>query len=43
MTDPISFPRQSALTRRFTLGGAPPFSVSADGARIVFLRSARWP
>ena len=40
MTDSISFPRQSALTRRYTLGAPRSFSVSADGARVVFLRSA---
>ncbi len=35
----ISFPRQSARTRRFTLGAPRGFLVSPDGSRIVFLRS----
>jgi dipeptidyl-peptidase-4 len=35
----ISFPRQSARTRRFTLGAPRGFLVSPDGARVVFLRS----
>jgi dipeptidyl-peptidase-4 len=35
----ISFPRQSARTRRFTLGAPRGFLVSSDGARVVFLRS----
>jgi len=35
----ISFPRQSARTRRFTLGAPRGFIVSADGSRVVFLRS----
>lgn len=35
-----SFPRQQARTRRFTLGAPRSFSVSADGDRVVFLRSA---
>src|SRR3954467_6625783 len=35
----ISFPRQSALTRRFTLGAPRGFLVSADGSQVVFLRS----
>jgi dipeptidyl-peptidase-4 len=35
----ISFPRQSALTRRFTLGAPRGFLVSSDGSRVVFLRS----
>ncbi|HEX4254223.1 MAG TPA: prolyl oligopeptidase family serine peptidase [Streptosporangiaceae bacterium] len=34
-----SFPRQQARTRRFTLGAPRSFSISPDGARIVFLRS----
>jgi dipeptidyl-peptidase-4 len=34
-----SFPRQQARTRRFSLGAPRAFSVSPDGARIVFLRS----
>jgi dipeptidyl-peptidase 4 len=35
----ISFPRQSARTRRFTLGVPRGFLVSPDGTRVVFLRS----
>ncbi|MFB9839148.1 S9 family peptidase [Actinoallomurus acaciae] len=35
----LSFPRQSARTRRFTLGAPRGFLVSSDGARVVFLRS----
>jgi dipeptidyl-peptidase 4 len=35
----ISFPRQSARTRRFTLGAPRGFIVSPDGSRVVFLRS----
>jgi dipeptidyl-peptidase 4 len=34
-----SFPRQSARTRRFTLGAPRGFQVSPDGSRVVFLRS----
>src|ERR1700749_4989396 len=34
-----SLPRQQARTRRFSLGAPRAFSVSPDGARIVFLRS----
>jgi dipeptidyl-peptidase 4 len=34
-----SFPRQSARTQRFTLGEPRNITVSADGARAVFLRS----
>jgi dipeptidyl-peptidase-4 len=34
-----SFPRQQARTRRFSLGAPRSFSISPDGARIVFLRS----
>ena len=33
------FPRQSARTRRFTLGAPRAFRVSPDGQRVVFLRS----
>ncbi|MDX3852472.1 S9 family peptidase [Streptomyces sp. AK02-01A] len=36
----ISFPRQYARTQRFTLGAPRAFTVSPDGARVVFLRSA---
>jgi dipeptidyl-peptidase-4 len=35
----ISFPRQSARTRRFTLGAPRGFLVSSDGSRVIFLRS----
>ncbi len=38
MTD--SFPRQHARTQRFTLGEPRNVTVSADGQRVVFLRSA---
>ena len=34
-----SFPRQQARTQRFTLGRPRDFTVSPDGARVVFLRS----
>ncbi|MCO6006591.1 S9 family peptidase [Actinoallomurus purpureus] len=34
-----SFPRQSARTRRFTLGAPRGFQVSPDGSRVVFLRT----
>lgn len=34
-----TFPRQSARTRRFTLGAPRDLTVSADGKRVVFLRS----
>jgi dipeptidyl-peptidase-4 len=47
MTDPPppsppadSFPRQQARTRRFSLGAPRTFSVSPDGSRVLFLRSA---
>ncbi|MCW2900596.1 MAG: peptidase prolyl oligopeptidase active site domain protein [Streptosporangiaceae bacterium] len=35
----MSYPRQSARTRRFTLGVPRGFKVSPDGSRIVFLRT----
>jgi dipeptidyl-peptidase 4 len=35
-----SFPRQQARTRRFSLGAPRNFTVSPDGQRVVFLRSA---
>ena len=34
-----SFPRQSARTRRFTLGAPRSFTAAGDGSRVVFLRS----
>jgi dipeptidyl-peptidase-4 len=34
-----SFPRQQARTQRFTLGIPRTFTVSPDGARVIFLRS----
>ncbi|MFD5830108.1 prolyl oligopeptidase family serine peptidase [Lentzea sp. NPDC060358] len=40
MGNDISFPRQHARTQRFTLGAPRTFSVSADGARVFFLRPA---
>ncbi len=36
----LSFPRQHARTQRFTLGAPRAFTVSPDGARVVFLRSS---
>lgn len=39
MSDSITFPRQSALTQRFSLGAPRTFAVSADGRRVVYLRS----
>ncbi|MFG3350046.1 alpha/beta fold hydrolase [Streptomyces sp. NPDC048018] len=36
----LSFPRQHARTQRFTLGAPRGFTVSPDGERVVFLRSA---
>lgn len=38
-TDSDSFPRRQARTQRFTLGAPRSFTVSPDGARVVFLRS----
>ena len=40
MTTEISFPRQHSRTQRFTLGAPRSFTVSPDGRRVVFLRSA---
>ncbi|MFE5940012.1 prolyl oligopeptidase family serine peptidase [Streptomyces sp. NPDC056470] len=37
---PLSFPRQHARTQRFTLGVPRAFTVSPDGERVVFVRSA---
>lgn len=34
-----SFPRQTARTRKFTLGAPRSFEVAADGSRVAFLRS----
>src|SRR3954452_1927428 len=39
MTEVESFPRQSARTRRFTLGEPRSFTVCGDGARVLFLRA----
>ncbi len=36
----LTFPRQHAATRRFTLGVPRNLSLSPDGARLLFLRSA---
>jgi dipeptidyl-peptidase-4 len=36
----MSFPRQTARTQRFTLGAPRSLAVSADGQRVVFLRSS---
>jgi dipeptidyl-peptidase-4 len=35
----LSFPRQQARTRRFTLGVPRAFRIAADGSRVLFLRS----
>jgi len=35
-----TFPRQQARTQRFTLGAPRNITVSADGERVIFLRSA---
>src|SRR5262249_39090768 len=35
----LSFPRQQARTRRFTLGLPRAFRIAADGSRVLFLRS----
>ena len=40
MTAELSFPRQYARTLRFTLGEPRSFTVSSDGSRIAFVRSA---
>ncbi len=40
MTESRSFPRRQAVTRRFTLGAPRDIRVSADGARVLFLRSS---
>ncbi|WP_394943285.1 prolyl oligopeptidase family serine peptidase [uncultured Ilumatobacter sp.] len=40
MTDADTFPRQHARTQRFTLGAPRDITVSADGERVVFLRSS---
>ena len=43
MSDPMSdltFPRQYARTQRLTLGEPRTITVSPDGKRVVFLRSA---
>ncbi|MBP0460760.1 S9 family peptidase [Streptomyces montanisoli] len=39
-TDQLSFPRQHAVTQRFTLGAPRAFAVSPDGVRVAFLRSS---
>ena len=38
-SSPLSFPRQSARTARFTAGVPRSFSVSSDGSRVLFIRS----
>ncbi len=38
--DPVSYPRHAARTLRFSLGLPRSFSISADGSRVLFLRSA---
>ena len=35
-----SFPRQSAVTAKFTHGAPRAFTVAKDGSRVAFLRSA---
>ncbi|NUT49262.1 MAG: S9 family peptidase [Saccharothrix sp.] len=40
MGNEISFPRQHARTQRFTLGAPRTFTVSPDGAKVYFLRTA---
>ena len=37
--EPVSFPRQTARTQRFTLGAPRSTAVSHDGSRVTFLRS----
>jgi dipeptidyl-peptidase-4 len=39
MSEVESFPRQSARTRRFTLGEPRSFTVCGDGERVLFLRA----
>jgi dipeptidyl-peptidase-4 len=39
LADAESFPRQSARTRRFTLGQPRSLSITADGNRVLFLRA----
>ncbi|GLF94464.1 prolyl oligopeptidase family serine peptidase [Streptomyces yaizuensis] len=36
----LSFPRQYARTQRYTLGSPRSFTVSPDGSRVIFLRTA---
>ncbi|MFE5852835.1 alpha/beta fold hydrolase [Streptomyces sp. NPDC056500] len=36
----LSFPRQNARTQRYTLGAPRTFTISPDGARVVFIRSS---
>ncbi|WP_406361297.1 prolyl oligopeptidase family serine peptidase [Streptomyces sp. NBC_00715] len=38
--EPLSFPRRSARTQRFTSGVPRAFTVAPDGSRVVFLRSS---
>ncbi|HEX6445886.1 MAG TPA: prolyl oligopeptidase family serine peptidase [Streptosporangiales bacterium] len=38
-SEELSFPRQHARTRRFTLGTPRAFQVTPDGARVLYLRS----
>ncbi|MEV4259552.1 S9 family peptidase, partial [Spirillospora sp. NPDC049652] len=35
----ISYPRQTARTRRFTLGVPRAFQIAPDGSRVAFLRT----
>lgn len=38
--EPLTYPRQEALTRRFRLGQPRAFSIAPDGSRVVFIRSS---
>jgi dipeptidyl-peptidase-4 len=40
VTDADTFPRQHARTQRFTLGAPRNITISADGERVMFLRSS---
>ena len=39
MSEPVSFPRQQAVTRRFTCGRPRAFTVAPSGEQVLFLRS----
>ncbi|MEU5398530.1 prolyl oligopeptidase family serine peptidase [Streptomyces sp. NPDC005963] len=40
MRTQLSFPRQNARTQRYALGAPRSFTISPDGSRVVFIRSA---